>query len=193
MNTLYQAPTQANLKNAAVYIIVDPDFEKENPNPNFISAADVKQISEWVKLGGVLVLMGNDAPNVELTNFNKLANVFGVHFNGDSKGTVPVATNFETAKVIVPSGNEIFKPKDLFIKEYSSLKLSGNAKSILKDKDGDDVISVTKFGKGTVFVIGDPWLYNEYVDGRKLPANYKNFEASQELVNWLAKQTAEKK
>ncbi|RWU10527.1 glycoside hydrolase family 88 protein [Pedobacter chitinilyticus] len=193
LKTLYQAPTQANLKNAAVYIIVDPDFEKENPNPNFISAADVKQISEWVKLGGVLVLMGNDAPNVELTNFNKLANVFGVHFNGDSKGTVPVATNFETAKVIVPSGNEIFKPKDLFIKEYSSLKLSGNAKSILKDKDGDDVISVTKFGKGTVFVIGDPWLYNEYVDGRKLPANYKNFEASQELVNWLAKQTAAKK
>ncbi len=193
LNTLYQAPTLANLKNAAVYIIVDPDFEKENPNPKFISATDIKQVSEWVKAGGVLVLMGNDAPNVELTNFNKLANVFGVHFNGDSKGTVPVATNFETAKVLVPAGNEIFKPKDLFIKEYSSLKLSGNAKSILKDKDGDDVMSVTKFGKGTVFVIGDPWLYNEYVDGRKIPANYKNFEAGQELVNWLAKQAATKK
>ncbi len=193
LNTLYQAPTLANLKNAAVYIIVDPDFEKENPNPNFISATDIKQVSEWVKAGGVLVLMGNDAPNVELTNFNKLANVFGVHFNGDSKGTVPVPANFETAKVLVPSGNEIFQPKDLFIKEYSSLKLSGNAKSILKDKDGDDVIAVTKFGKGTVFVIGDPWLYNEYVDGRKLPANYKNFEAGQELVNWLAKQAAAKK
>lgn len=193
LNTLYQAPTQANLKNAAVYIIVDPDFEKENPKPNFISATDIKQVSEWVKAGGVLVLMGNDAPNVELTNFNKLANIFGVHFNGDSKGTVPVPANFETAKVVVPSGNEIFKPKDLFIKEYSSLKLSGNTKSILKDKDGDDIISVTKFGKGTVFVIGDPWLYNEYVDGRKLPANYKNFEAGQELVNWLAKQVAAKK
>jgi len=193
LNTLYQAPTLANLKNAAVYIIVDPDFEKENPNPKFISAADIKQVSEWVKGGGVLVLMGNDAPNVELTNFNKLANVFGVHFNGDSKGTVPVPTNFETAKVLVPAGNEIFKSKDLFIKEYSSLKLSGNAKSILKDKDGDDVMSVTKFGKGTVFVIGDPWLYNEYVDGRKIPANYKNFEAGQELVNWLVKQAAAKK
>lgn len=192
-STLYQAPTTANLKNASVYIIVDPDFEKENPTPKFVSATDVKQISDWVKAGGVLVLMGNDAPNAELTNFNKLANVFGVHFKGDSKGTVPVATNFETAKVVVPMGNQIFKPKDLFIKEYSSLKLSGAAKSILKDKDGDDVMSVTKFGKGTVFVIGDPWLYNEYVDGRKLPANYKNYEAGQELVNWLAKQAAVKK
>ena len=193
LSTLYKAPTQANLKNASVYIIVDPDFEKENPNPNFISATDIKQITAWVNAGGVLVLMGNDAPNVELTNFNKLANVFGVHFNGDSKGTVPVATNFETAKVVVPAGNEIFKPKDLFIKEYSSLKLSGNAKSVLKDKDGDVVMSVTKFGKGTVFVIGDPWLYNEYVDGRKLPANYKNLEGGQELVNWLAKQIPAKK
>ncbi|MNQ85000.1 hypothetical protein D3C85_1001460 [compost metagenome] len=97
------------------------------------------------------------------------------------------------AKVVVPAGNQIFKPKDLFIKEYSSLKLSGAAKSILKDKDGDDVMSVTKYGKGTVFVIGDPWLYNEYVDGRRIPASYQNYEAGQELVNWLAKQVASKK
>jgi unsaturated rhamnogalacturonyl hydrolase len=191
--TLYQAPTLANLKNAAAYIIVDPDFEKENPNPNFISAKDIQQITAWVKAGGVLVLMGNDAANVELENFNKLAQVFGVHFNGDSKGTVPVATNFETAKVVVPGGNSIFTAKDLFIKEYSSLKLSGNAKSVLKDKDGDNVMSVTKFGKGTVFIIGDPWLYNEYVDGRKIPANYQNYQAAQELINWLAKQVPTKK
>ena len=193
LSTLYQAPTVANLKNASVYIIVDPDFEKENPNPKFVSATDIKQIEAWVKAGGVLVLMGNDAPNVELEHFNKLANVFGVHFNGDSKGTVPVAGNYETAKLVVPAGNAIFKPKDLFIKEYSSLKLSGAAKSILKDKDGDDVMSITKHGKGTVFVIGDPWLYNEYVDGRRLPSNYKNYEAGQELVNWLAKQALAKK
>jgi len=193
ISTLYQSPTQANLKNASVYIIVDPDFEKENPKPNFISAADIAQLTAWVKAGGVLVLMGNDAPNVELINFNKLAKVFGVHFNGDTKGTVPIAANFETAKVAVPVGNSIFKPKNLFIKEYSSLKLSGNAKSILKDKDGDDLMSVTKYSKGTVFVIGDPWLYNEYVDGRKIPENYKNFEAGQELIKWLAKQVTAKK
>jgi unsaturated rhamnogalacturonyl hydrolase len=193
IKTLYQAPTLANLKNTSVYIIVDPDFEKENPKPNFITETDRKQITEWVKAGGVLVLMGNDAPNVELKHFNELAQHFGVFFNGDSKGTVPVASNFETAKIVVPVGNEIFKPKDLFVKEYSSLKLSGNAKSVLRDADGDHVMSVTKYGKGTVYVIGDPWLYNEYVDGRKIPAIYKNFEAGQELVNWLAKQVPTKK
>jgi unsaturated rhamnogalacturonyl hydrolase len=187
--TLYEAPTVANLKQAAVYIIVDPDFEKENPKPNFVSPNDIKEITAWVNAGGVLVLMANDAPNAELKHFNELAAKFGVFFKGDSKGTVPVATNFETAKVVVPSGHEIFKnASSLFIKEYSSLTLSGNAKSILKDKDGDDVMSVTKFGKGTVYVIGDPWLYNEYVDGRKLPASYQNFAAAVDLVQWLTKQ-----
>lgn len=187
--TLYQKPTMANLRDASVYIIVDPDFEKENPKPNFISTTDISNITEWVKAGGVLVLMGNDAPNVELTHFNELANKFGVHFNGDTKGTVPVASNFETAKVVVPAGNEIFKNvKDLFIKEYSSLKLSAPAQSILKDKDGDNVMSVTRYGKGLVYIIGDPWLYNEYVDGRKLPASYENLKAGAELVKWLTKQ-----
>lgn len=192
--TLYQAPTLANLKNAAVYIIVDPDFEKENPNPNFVEAKHITAITEWVKAGGVLVLMANDAPNAELKHFNELAGQFGVYFNGDSKGTVPVATNFETAKVVVPAENEIFKNStNLFIKEYSSLKLSGAARSILKDKDGDEVMAVTAYGKGLVFVIGDPWLYNEYVDGRKLPASYDNFKAASDLVDWLSKKTATKK
>jgi unsaturated rhamnogalacturonyl hydrolase len=187
--TLYQAPTIVNLKGASIYIIVDPDFEKENPKPNFVSATDITNITQWVKAGGVLVLMGNDAPNAELNHFNELATKFGVFFNGDSKGRVPVATNFETAKVVVPGGNEIFKSAtNLFIKEYSSLKLSGDAKSVLQDADGDHVMAVTKYGKGTVYVIGDPWLYDEYVDGRKLPASYDNFKAATDLVNWLAKQ-----
>jgi unsaturated rhamnogalacturonyl hydrolase len=187
--TLYHAPTAANLKGSSIYIIVDPDFEKENPKPNFVSAADIANITSWVKAGGTLVLMANDAPNAELTHFNELAAKFGVFFNGDSKGTVPVPSNFETAKVIVPSGNEIFKTAtNLFIKEYSSLKLSPPARSILKDKEGADVMAISKLGKGTVFIIGDPWLYNEYVDGKKLPASYDNFKAANDLVNWLSKQ-----
>lgn len=189
-NTLYQAPTAANLKGSSVYIIVDPDMEKENPKPNFVAAAHITAITDWVKAGGVLVLMANDAPNAELKHFNELAAKFGVFFNGDSKGQVPIPGKFELAKVVVPAGNEIFKTETtLYIKEYSSLKLSAPAKSILKDKDGADVMSVTKLGKGTVFVIGDPWLYNEYVDGRKLPALYQNFKAAQDLVNWIGKQT----
>jgi unsaturated rhamnogalacturonyl hydrolase len=53
-------------------------------------------------------------------------------------------------------------------------------------------MAVANYGKGTVFVIGDPWLYNEYVDGRKLPAEYENFKAAQDLSRWLIAQTVRK-
>jgi mannose-6-phosphate isomerase-like protein (cupin superfamily) len=49
-------------------------------------------------------------------------------------------------------------------------------------------MAVSKFGKGTVFALGDPWLYNEYVDGRKLPADFQNFAAANDLSVWLLKQ-----
>ena len=69
------------------------------------------------------------------------------------------------------------------------MKLTAPAQSILKDADGDNVLAVSKLGKGKVFVIGDPWLYNEYVDGRKLPKELENFNAAENLVQWLIQQT----
>jgi unsaturated rhamnogalacturonyl hydrolase len=32
-------------------------------------------------------------------------------------------------------------------------------------------------------------LYNEYVDGRKLPADFENYKAATDLVKWLITQT----
>ncbi|MCX2452502.1 glycoside hydrolase family 88 protein [Pedobacter sp. PLR] len=184
---LNHAPTVGNLQGTSVYIIVDPDTKKENPNPGFIGEKDIQELSSWVKKGGVLILMANDTGNVELDHFNQLAKVFGIQFDKNSKGRV-VKNQFEMGKVTVPAGNGIFKTaKDLYIKEYSSLSIEPGVRSVLKDKDGDHVIATKKYGKGNVFVIGDPWLYNEYVDGRKLPAEYENFKAAQDLVNWIGK------
>jgi unsaturated rhamnogalacturonyl hydrolase len=60
ISTLYQEPTAENLKQADIYIIVDPDTKKESPDPQYIMPRDVKVISEWVKNGGVLLMMAND-------------------------------------------------------------------------------------------------------------------------------------
>ena len=55
--------------------------------------------------------------------------------------------------------------------------------------EGDDVFMATaKYGKGTVFAMVDPWLYNEYTDGRKLPAKYDNYAAGMEFVRWILEQ-----
>ncbi len=188
LDTLYAAPNSKNLKNADVYIIVDPDDAKENPNAKFISQTDAKAVADWVKAGGVLVLMGNDFGNAEFDNFNNLARQFGIEFNKDSVNHVE-GTKFEQGKMEIPSGNEIFKTaRQVYLKEVSTLKLSGGAKSIL-DWNGAKIIAVSKFGKGTVFAVGDPWLYNEYTDGRRLSGTFQNFEAAQDLSFWLLSQT----
>lgn len=185
-STLKAAPTAQNLKNASIYIIVDADNEKETARPNFINTADVKNISTWVKAGGILVLMANDTANAELAHFNDLAKTFGVTFNLDSKNRVK---NDNFIEGVVTSGsNEVFKTAHKFyIKEYASLSVTKPAKTIVTN-GSDNVIAVAAYGKGKVFVIGDPWLYNEYTDGRKLPSDFDNYKAMQDLVQWLAKQ-----
>ena len=190
--TLKTAPTTSNLKGSNIYIIVDPDTEKETAKPNFMDAAHAKQISEWVKAGGVLVLLLNDVGNCEISKFNLLPETFGIHFNEDSRNKVQGA-NFEQGAVNIPAGNSIFKTaKKVYIKEISTIVAKSPAVSALTDK-GDVIIATAKYGKGTVFAVGDPWFYNEYIDGRKLPAEFENFKATNDLVNWLIKQVPGKK
>ena len=185
------APRAADLKSASVYIIVDPDHKKDNPYPNLVTDGDVNAISEWVKAGGNLLLMANDSANCELKAFNKLAGVFGVSFTDKSINMVKNDA-YEQGIVLPGNGNSIFRtPKKMFLKELSVLKVKAPAKNNTS-KDGDVIIATTQFGKGKVLIVGDPWLYNEYVDGRKLPAEYENYKAAEDLVTWLLQNAAKR-
>lgn len=189
--TIKAAPIAQNLKDVGVYIIVDPDNKKETAQPNFIQAEDIKQISSWVKNGGVLVLMANDTSNCEHKNFNLLAKEFGVQFLPKNINMVQ-GTQWEQGRLDIPANNLVFKnTKAVYIKELSPLALSGTAKSILTDK-GEVIIATAKVGKGTVFAVGDPWLYNEYTDGRRIPIVYENFNAAKDLATWLLQQSDKK-
>jgi Predicted unsaturated glucuronyl hydrolase involved in regulation of bacterial surface properties, and related proteins len=191
LSTLNEAPTAASLANSHVYIIVDPDGLKDNKSPNYVEEAHVKAISDWVKKGGVLVLMANDSANCDLEHFNKLANVFGIHFSFRGRNFVQ-GDQFETGAVVVPAGNPIFaEGRKLYLKEISVIEAKAPAKALVS-KDGDVIIATAQYGKGTVFAVGDPWLYNEYTDGRKLPAEYENGKAAYELAKWLLLQSRRK-
>ncbi|MBC7913545.1 MAG: glycoside hydrolase family 88 protein [Pyrinomonadaceae bacterium] len=187
--TLNTAPTAANLQNSDIYIIVDPDTEKETPRPNYATAKDADELYKWVNEGGVLVLMTNDYTNAELPKFNTIANRFGIHFNSDIINAVKNDA-YETGAFTIPAKHPIFKTsKKVYIKEISTLKLSSPAKPAFTS--GKNVVMATsKIGKGTVFAVGDPWFYNEYVDGRKLPSQYENFKAANDLVSWLIAQSS---
>ena len=189
--SLEKIPTSFDLKNASIYIMVDPDTDKETEHPKYVGPKDAIAISNWVANGGVLVMLSNDAGNAEFKNFNQLARKFGIQFNEDSKNQVK-NDQFEQGVVMTGTNNPIFSSNyKLYIKEYSSLSVSDPAVTITKNGD-DNVMAIAKYGKGTVFALGDPWIYNEYVDGRKLPADFDNYAAAEEWVKWLIKQASQK-
>lgn len=188
---LSTAPTAENLRDASMYVIVDPDTEKETEKPNYIQASNADVISSWVKSGGVLVLLGNDAGNADLKSLNILASRFGIRFNEDNFNLVE-GNLFEQGAVAIPAGHSIFRTaKKLYIKELSTLDVSGPATTILT-KDGKNIMAIARYGKGTVFALGDPWVYNEYVDGRKLPTGFDNYTGADDLVKWLISQIKKK-
>jgi len=187
LTSLDKAPDAANLKGSNIYIIVDPDTKKESPNPNYIEEKDINEIEKWVKAGGVLVMMANDSANVELPHFNHLAARFGMHFNDDLQNHVIDDNHFEDGALIT-ANNPIFKTaKKVFMKDVCSIDIKGPAHAALKNPKGAVIIATAKYGKGTVFAVGDPWLYNEYTNGR-LPAEYENKKAADDVAHWLIQQ-----
>ncbi|RYY87954.1 MAG: glycoside hydrolase family 88 protein [Chitinophagaceae bacterium] len=186
---LETAPTASALRNASVYILVDPDTQKETTQPHFMNDTDAAVIAQWVKDGGTLVLLANDAGNCDLEHFNVLAAKFGIRFNEDHVNMVE-GNKFEQGEVVVAPGNAVFPTaRRLYIKELASLQLSAPARPLLS-KDGKVVMATASYGKGRVLALGDPWLYNEYTDGRKLPPAFDNYAAACDLVRWLAKKSS---
>lgn len=184
LETLSAAPTEANLRQASVYVIVDPDNEKDAAKPNFVEPQHVKAIADWVKSGGVLLLMANDVQNAELDKFSTLSGAFGIRFNKDRKFEV-INNDYKMGAVEIAADNPVFKTaRRVFIKEVSTLSVSKPATTLLSAK-GEILMATARYGKGAVFAIGDPWLYNEYVDGRRLPPDFDNLKAARDLSRWL--------
>jgi unsaturated rhamnogalacturonyl hydrolase len=189
--SLETAPTAEDLKGANIYIIVDPDTEKETAKPNYMNETYANAIAGWVKAGGVLILMANDKGNADLEHTNILASKFGVKFNEDNYNLV-VADKFEQGAVMAPANNSVFKTaKKVYLKEVSTLQVSSPATAVLT-KEGKNIVATAKYGKGSVFIVGDPWIYDEYADGRNLPAEFENFKAAQDIAKWAISQSGKR-
>ena len=187
--TLRTAPTVADLSKAQIFQMASPDIPAKNPNPNYMDKASGDAIEAWVKAGGVLLLMQNDKTNSEFEHFNTMSERFGIHFNAVLRNTVE-NNNWPQATVMVPKDTGIFTwPHKAYLKEISTITVSGPAKAVLTDK-GDVLMAMTRFGKGTVFAVVDPWVYNEYVDRRnKLPLDFDGFDTAIDLAGWAIRQS----
>lgn len=183
--TLSAAPDARNLRDAAFYIIVDPDTTRENPSPHYVTGEDIKAVKRWVRKGGVLLLMANDGPNAEFTHFNRLAGAFGFTFHPQTLNPV-TGRNWEMgAETHLPVHPLFTGVNKIYMKEVAPIVLSKGAAPVLKNDDGAVFIAETRFGKGYVLAVGDPWLYNEYIGHSRLTPDFDNGKAAANLVRLL--------
>jgi unsaturated rhamnogalacturonyl hydrolase len=182
------APTAPDLGRAQIYVLASPDIPVRNPTPHYMDKASGDAIQAWVKAGGVLLLMENDVTNSEFDHFNTMSERFGIHFNSVIRNKVD-GDKWEMGTVMIPEGTGVFEqPHKAYLKEICTIRLSGPAKAVLTDQ-GDVLMAVAKYGKGTVFAVVDPWIYNEYVDRRnRLPPDYDGFAAAIDLAGWAVRQ-----
>jgi unsaturated rhamnogalacturonyl hydrolase len=177
-------PDSKTLSKLDVYIIVDPDSTSESPYPNYIASIDIEAIKQWVKRGGVLAVLANDGPNCEFTHLNKLMSEFGITFNHVTLHPVN-GNNYETGASTNLPDHQLFKGvSKIFMKEISCISLSGTAKAILTE-NGKVLMAENKYGKGYVFAVGDPWIYNEYIDHAILPQSFENLKAAENMTDIL--------
>jgi Domain of unknown function (DUF4350) len=177
-------PDAALLNKMDIYIIVDPDTTSEATAPEYIQPDDIDAIKNWVRNGGVLAVMANDAPNCEFTHLNELMSQFGIRFNHVTLHKV-TGKDFEMGASVNLPGHPLFKGvKKIYMKEISDINLSGSARAILTE-NGKVLMAENKFGKGYVFAVGDPWIYNEYIDHENLPESFDNRKAAENLTDLL--------
>ena len=184
--TLAAAPIPVALAHAQIYIIASPDIPIKNPNPHYMDQPSGDAIEAWVKSGGVLLLFSNDRDNTEFDHFNTLSERFGIHFNPVLSHHV-VGEDRASGEVVIPANTGIFGAGfTAFMKDTCSITVHNPAKAVVTDH-GDIMIAISHVGKGVVLAVVDPWVYNEYADGRKM-RQYDGFEAAQDLAAWAVRQ-----
>ena len=186
--SLDHAPRADDLKGVDIYVIVSPDIPSLNPDLHYMDKESAEVIEAWVKSGGVLVEMENDSDHADQTHLDILSDRFGIHYNPVDRNK-ELGDDYANTMVTIPAGTGgIFHEAHRALeKETCTITISSPAKAILTDK-GDVMMAVSKVGKGLVFANVDPWVYNEYTDGRKSPLDEDNFAGGQELVHWLVVQ-----
>ena len=159
LRTIHSRIDAKALEGVRLLIIVDPDTPEETADPKYIEDAEIDAIERWVVDGGRLVLLGNDKGHAEFTHFNKLAARFGIQFLEE---TFPKVSG---KAILEATGSDAIFEGGLkaYLVEVAPLKLTLPAQSMMK-VDGTDIMALARVGSGMVFALGDPWLYDEYIE-----------------------------
>jgi unsaturated rhamnogalacturonyl hydrolase len=159
LRTVRERVTPGVLAGVKVFIIVDPDTPAETIDPQYILPPEITAIEDWVRAGGRLVLLGNDKGNAEFAHFNQLAKRFGIEFLEETYPKV------KGKGILIAKGEtSIFEgAPEVYLVEVAPLKVEASVKILLAEH-GTPIMALAHVGRGEVFALGDPWIYNEYID-----------------------------
>jgi unsaturated rhamnogalacturonyl hydrolase len=159
LRTVRERVTPGVLAGVKVFIIVDPDTPAETIDPQYILPPEIIAIEDWVRAGGRLVLLGNDKGNAEFAHFNQLAKRFGIEFLEETYPKV------KGKGILIAKGEtSIFEgAPEVYLVEVAPLKVEASVKILLAEH-GTPIMALAHVGRGEVFALGDPWIYNEYID-----------------------------
>lgn len=170
LTTTTTAITRSSLKRCNCLIIVDPDTPAESDHPNYIAPPEIEAITSWVGSGGRLLLLGNNEGNAEFEHFNQLAAQFGFTFVDST-----IDKNRRKAILTLTGHGPLFQGAPVFYAvDVAPIKIQDKSvETLLEDKEVPVMVLARK-GKGVVFGLGDPWIYNEYIhrnDNMAIAAN----------------------
>jgi len=174
-----RAASKETLAAIDVYLLVTPGTPTTDPATKPLDDEAIEAIVAWVKAGGVLVLLNNDKDHAEFTQTNKLANRFGITFNQDVRfglGADPKRLQMHT----FPDHPFFQGVNKLHMRSICTLSVEPPAEVVYRF-EGDAIMAVCAHGKGTVFALGDPWGYNEYI------GFFDNRTALANVFGWLLK------
>jgi unsaturated rhamnogalacturonyl hydrolase len=172
LRTIHEPLSAKTLTGADCLIVADPDTPEESDDPKYFTAPENAAVEAWVRAGGRLVLLGNDKGNAEFEHFNELAGRFGLQFI-ESKHVN--AQGVSKLKLKGTAENPVFSGGlEFYAVDVAPLAVKNRTAEILLSDNGEDIMAIVRHGKGLVFALGDPWLYNEYIgrsDNRRIGEN----------------------
>jgi unsaturated rhamnogalacturonyl hydrolase len=195
---LEEAPTLDDLKKFSVYIICNPNtpVKAYQGKANYIMPPDIDAIVTWVQSGGVLAIFANDQPNggEEFDHLNQLSTKFGITFNNVLRNQVPNARDRRPGCFAASTFGDTPILKGLqmiYMKEVCTMDVTDPAKALLiapKEKGApgtDTIMAEAHVGKGLVFAVCDPWVYNEYIDVTAPNLPIQNRQGAMNLTKYL--------
>jgi unsaturated rhamnogalacturonyl hydrolase len=172
LRTIEESTTSRTLAGIDCLIVVDPDTPAESPDPHYFNSAEIADLERWVNAGGRLLLLGNDKGNAEFEHFNQLAARFGIQF---IEGKHATAQGVSKLKLKGPAAHPVFAGGlEFYAVDLAPLRITAPNAEILLSESDVPLMAVVKHGKGLVFALGDPWLYDEYIgagDNRRIGEN----------------------